>query len=70
VPSAPDFLPASGLSNSSDMARCPVPIGRLFSAPNSKLFAGNYGCNRRRMARSRATPGTECEGCALRSRRL
>jgi hypothetical protein len=21
-------------------------IGRLFSAPNSQLFAGNYGCNR------------------------
>ena len=39
------FSLASGLSNSSDMVRSPtsrsraVSIGRLFSAPNSKLFA-------------------------------
>jgi len=45
VPSTPAFLLASGLSNSSDMVRSPtsrsraVSIGRLFSAPNSKLFA-------------------------------
>ena len=25
----------------------PASIGRLFNEPNSKLFAGNYGCNRR-----------------------
>jgi len=34
---------------------------RLFSAPNSELFTGNYGCNRRRMARPRQAPGTACE---------
>src|SRR5262249_41092532 len=53
VPSTPAFLLPSRLSDSSDIVRSPtsrsrpVPIGRLFSAPNSKLFAGNYGCNRR-----------------------
>jgi hypothetical protein len=40
-------------------------VGRLFSAPNSKLFAGNYGCNRRSViwahGTPRAAPGTECE---------
>ena len=54
------FSLASRLSKSSDMVRSRTSRSRpLFSAPNSKLFAGNYGCNRRssfgRMARPRAT---------------
>ena len=53
------FSLASRLSKSSDMVRSRTSRSRpLFSAPNSKLFAGNYGCNRRssfgRMARPRA----------------
>ena len=40
---------------SSDTVRSRTSRNRpLFSAPNSKLFAGNYGCNIWRMARPRA----------------
>jgi len=35
----------------------PVPIGRLFSAPNSKPPAGNYGCNRRSHLGAWQAPG-------------
>src|SRR6516164_6569652 len=72
VPSTPAFLLGSGLSNSSDMVRSPTSWSRLqpqlvacaLSAPNSKLFAGNYGCNRRSHL-AHGTPqggaGTGCE---------
>jgi len=39
-----------------------------FSAPNSKLFAGNYSCMRMRKARSTAAHGTNgnrTQGCAF-----
>src|SRR6516162_6780215 len=42
----------------------------LFSAPNSKLFAGNYGCNHRRRLGAWHAPGRrwepECEAVRLR----
>jgi hypothetical protein len=42
----------------------------LFSAPNSKLFAGNYGCNRRSRLGAWHAPGRrwepECEAVRLR----
>src|SRR5215471_16102329 len=62
VPSTPAFLLASGLSNSSDMVRSRTSRSRpLFSAPNSELFTGNYGCNRRSVIWAHGTPRTECE---------
>ena len=39
-----------------------------FSAPNSKLFAGNYSCSRMRKARPTAAHGTDgnrTQGCAF-----
>jgi len=79
------FLPASGLSNSfsSDMFAPSGGSRRLmdrqqsltdwFSAPNSKLFAGNYSCNRMRKARPTAAHGTNgnrTQRLCVRSRRL
>ena len=59
------FSLASRLSNSSDMVRSRTSRSRpLFSAPNSELFTGNYGCNRRSHL-AHGTPqggaGTGCE---------
>ena len=59
------FSLASRLSNSSDMVRSRTSRSRpLFSAPNSELFIGNYGCNRRSHL-AHGTPqggaGTGCE---------
>ena len=44
----------------------PASIGRLFNEPNSKLFAGNYGCNRR----SHLAHGTPQDGAWNRMRGL
>ena len=38
-----------------------MPIGRLFSAPNSKRFAWNYGCNRRSSFGAWHAPGRRLE---------
>ena len=63
------FSLASRLSKSSDMVRSRTSRSRpLFSAPNSKLFAGNYSCMRMRKARSTAAHGTNgnrTQGCAF-----
>ena len=65
------FSLASRLSKSSDMVRSRTSRSRpLFSAPNSKLFAGNYGCNHRRRLGAWHAPGRrwepECEAVRLR----
>ena len=55
------------LSNSSDMVRSRTSRSRpLFSAPNSKLFTGNYGCNRK----SHLAHGTPQDGAWNRMRGL
>src|SRR5262249_21563801 len=80
APSTPDFLLASGLSDSSDMVRSRTSRRRLqlqlvacSARPIQNFLPGTTVAIVGviwRMARSRAAPGTECEGCALRSRRL
>src|SRR5262249_35254096 len=75
VPSTPAFLPASGLSNSSDMVRSRTSRSAVACSahPIQNFLPGTKVAIVRviwRMARPRAAPGTECGGCALRSRRL